>query len=186
MQPLLQVKNLSKSFGKLPVIQNVNFEIPPGEVFGLTGSTGSGKSVLIMLLAGLYEPDQGEIYFMDKRLVYPFYAQSLGIGIIHQRPPLEDHFDVVSNIFLGNEIGRNPWLGWLRKLNTDLMHKRAGELLNKLGIEVNSLNENVNDLSGEQRQMIAIARVLTKPVKLVIIDEPTVSLSYRNQQRLLV
>lgn len=185
MQPLLQVKNLSKSFGKLPVIQHVNFEIPPGEVIGLTGSTGSGKSVLIMLLAGLYEPDEGEIYFLNKRLVYPFYAQSMGIGIIHQRPPLEDHLDIVSNIFLGNEIGRWQWMGWLRKLNNDQMIKKTVELLNKLGIEANSLNENVYNLSGEQRQMIAIARVLTKPVKLVIIDEPTVSLSYRYQQRLL-
>jgi ABC-type sugar transport system ATPase subunit len=65
---LLEVKNLSKSFGKLPVIRHVNFEIQPGEVVGLTGSTGSGKSVLIMLLAGLYEPDEGEIFFSGKEI----------------------------------------------------------------------------------------------------------------------
>ena len=68
MRPLLQVNNLSKSFGTLPVIQNVSFDIPTGEVIGLTGSTGSGKSVLVMLLAGLYAPDAGDIYFQNKRL----------------------------------------------------------------------------------------------------------------------
>lgn len=185
MQSLLQVNHLSKSFGTLPVIQDVSFDIPAGEVVGLTGSTGSGKSVLVMLLSGLYEPDGGDIFFLGKRLVHPFIAQSMGIGVIHQRPPLADHFDIVSNIFLGNEISKTPWLGWFRRLNNDQMHTKAAQLMLGLGVEVNSLTENVYNLSGEQRQMIAIARVLTKPVKLVIIDEPTVSLSYAYQQRLL-
>ncbi|MDK2982126.1 MAG: hypothetical protein PWQ55_2473 [Chloroflexota bacterium] len=185
MRPLLQVKNLSKSFGTLPVIQHVSFDIPSGEVIGLTGATGSGKSVLVMLLAGLYAPDEGDIFFQNKKLIYPFIAQSMGIGIIHQRPPMADHFDVVDNIFLGNEIGTNSRLGLLRRLDDDAMYRKASELLNELGMDVNSLKDKVYNLTGEQRQMIAIARVLTKPVKLVIIDEPTVSLSYPNQQRLL-
>ncbi len=185
MRPLLQVKNLSKSFGTLPVIQHVSFDIPAGEVIGLTGSTGSGKSVLVMLLAGLYAPDEGEIYFQNKQLIYPFIAQSLGIGIIHQRPPMADHFNIVENIFLGNEIGRNPKFGLLRKLDEDKMYQKAATLLDELGLGVKSLDEKVYNLTGEQRQMIAIARVLTKPVRLVIIDEPTVALSYPNQQRLL-
>jgi signal transduction histidine kinase len=185
MRPLLQVKNLSKSFGTLPVIQHVSFDIPSGEVIGLTGATGSGKSVLVMLLAGLYAPDEGSIYFQNKKLIYPFIAQTLGISIIHQRPPMADHFDVVDNIFLGNEIGKNFRLGLLRRLDEDAMYRKASELLNELGMDVNSLKDEVYNLTGEQRQMIAIARVLTKPVKLVIIDEPTVSLSYPNQQRLL-
>ena len=185
MPQLLQVKNLSKSFGTLPVIKHVSFNIPAGEVVGLTGSTGSGKSVLIMLLAGLYAPDEGEIFFRNKRIYYPFIAQNLGIGVIHQRPPLEDHFDIISNIFLGNEVGKNSWMGWLRKLDESFMYKQTEAIVNKLGIEVDSLYEDVYNLSGEQRQMIAIARVLTQPVRLVIIDEPTVSLSYRYKQRLL-
>ncbi len=185
MQTLLQVKNLTKSFGTLPVIQQVSFDIPSGEVIGLTGSTGSGKSVLIMLLAGLYIPDEGDIFYLGKKLTYPFIAQNLGIGVIHQRPPLEDHLDIVSNIFLGSEIGSMNWLGWLRKLDNDRMRQKALQLLEKLGIQFDSLNEEAYNLSGEQRQMIAIARVLTKPVKLIIIDEPTVSLSYPYQQRLL-
>lgn len=185
MKPLIKVKNLSKSFGTLPVIKNVNFEIQPGEVVGLTGSTGSGKSVLVMLLAGLYEANNGEITFRNKILGWPFSAQSVGIGVIHQRPTLADNFDVSSNIFLGNEIGIPQKLGWLRILDRHKMDQKAIQLLNILGVEVNSLREKVYNLSGEQRQMIAIARVMTSPAQLIIIDEPTVSLSYPFQQRLL-
>lgn len=182
---LLRVNNLSKSFGTLPVINKVSFEIQPGEVVGLTGSTGSGKSVLIMLLAGLYEPNEGEIYFLNKRLGWPFAAQLQGIGVIHQRPTLADDFDIPSNIFLGNEIGSPLKLGWLRVLNHHRMDQEAMRLLTRLGVEVKSLREKAFNLTGEQRQMIAIARVLTFPAHMVIIDEPTISLSYPFQQRLL-
>ena len=185
MEPLLRVINLSKTFGTLPVIQKVSFEVQPGEVVGLTGSIGSGKSVLVMLLAGLYEPNEGEIYFAEKRLSWPFIAQSLGIGIIHQRPTLADHLDVVSNIFLGNEIGWPSWLGSLKLLDDRRMAQEANRILAQLGVEIKSLQEKVSNLSGEQRQMIAIARVLTYPASMVIIDEPTVLLSYPYQQGLL-
>jgi len=81
--------------------------------------------------------------------VYPFIAQSLDIGIIHQRPLMADHFDVVNNIFLGNEIGRNPRMGLLRKLDEAAMYQKAAALLNRLGMDVNSLNEKVYNLTGE-------------------------------------
>ena len=185
MEPLLEVKNISKSFGTLPVIQNVEFAVNAGEVVGLTGSTGSGKSVLMMMLAGLYEPDRGSISFAGKWLSWPFSAKNLGIGVIHQRSTLVEQFDVTSNIFLGNELGGPKSLGLLRRLNRHEMQEKAINLLNQLGISVNSLHEIVYNLSGEQRQMISIARVLTFPSRLIIIDEPTISLSYPNQQKLL-
>ncbi|NUM48746.1 MAG: ATP-binding cassette domain-containing protein [Anaerolineales bacterium] len=185
MEPLLRVHNLSKSFGTLPVIQQVSFEIQPGEVVGLTGNIGSGKSVLVMLLSGLYEPDEGDIFFGQKRLLWPFTARAQGIGVIHQSPTLAEHYDVVSNIFLGNEIGWPRALGWVRILNHRKMAEIATHLVAQLGIQVSSLHEKVYNLSGEQRQMIAIARVFTYPVRMVIVDEPTVSLSYPYQQRLL-
>ncbi len=185
MTALLRVKNLSKTFGTLPVIRRVSFDMQRGEVIGLAGSTGSGKSVLVMLLAGLYEQNEGYIVFSGRRLTWPFSAQSLGIGVIHQRPTLADHFDVADNIFLGNEIGQPGWLGWLRILNRHRMDQKAGQLLGRLGVDVPSLREKAYNLSGEQRQMIAIARVLTSPVRLVIVDEPTVSLSYPYHQVLL-
>lgn len=185
MKSLLRVVNISKSFGTLPVIQQVSFGVHPGEVVGLTGSVGSGKSVLTMMLAGLYEPDQGEIYFQGRQLSWPFAAQSLGIGVIHQRPTLAEHLDVSSNVFLGNEIGWPLSLGPLRVLNDLRMAQEAERILTQLGVEVKSLQEKVANLSIEQRQMVAIARVLTFPARMIIIDEPTVLLGYPNQQRLL-
>jgi signal transduction histidine kinase len=185
MDSLLSINNLSKSFGTLPVIQRVSFEMQPGEVVGLTGSIGSGKSVLAMMLAGLYKPDEGNVFFNRKQLKWPFAARLLGIGVIHQKPTLEDQFDIVSNIFLGNEIGWPAGMGTLRIIDHQRMYHEAGRILAQLGVRVNSLSERVANLSGEQRQMIAIARVLTCPVRLVVIDEPTVLLSYPYQQILL-
>ena len=185
MEPLLRVINLSKSFGSLPAIQQVSFEVQPGEVVGLTGSIGSGKSVLAMMLAGLYDPTEGEIYFANKRLSWPYNANSLGISIIQQKTTLNDQFDIVSNIFLGNEIGWPAWLGRFGILDHDRMVQETIRLLAQLGIEVNSIHQKVINLTGEQRQMIAIARVLTHPARMVIIDDPTVLLSYPYQQRLL-
>ena len=185
MKPLLSVMDVSKSFGTLTVVNKVSMDVFPGEVVGLTGSTGSGKSVLMMLLAGLYAPNYGEITFDKVHLEWPFSAQSLGVGVIHQKPTLTEHFDITSNIFLGNEIGNPERIGLLRRLNRYKMNEEAIRILNGLGVSFESLNEKVYNLSGEQRQMIAIARVLTFPLKMVIIDEPMVSLSYPNQQKLL-
>ncbi|HNB54873.1 MAG TPA: ATP-binding cassette domain-containing protein, partial [Anaerolineales bacterium] len=185
MAPLLRVNNLSKSFGTLPVIQRVSFEIQPGEVVGVTGNIGSGKSVMVMLLSGLYEPDRGDIFFGGRRLNWPFAAKAQGIGVIHQSPTLAEHYDVVSNIFLGNEIGWPAWLGPIKILDEKKMLEEASHLVALLDIQVKSLHEKVYNLSGEQRQMIAIARVFTYPVRMVIVDEPTVTLSYAYQQRLL-
>lgn len=185
MEPILKVKNLCKRFGTLPVIQQVNIEMQPGEVVGLTGSIGSGKSVLVMLLAGLYEPNDGEMLFAGKRMSWPFAAQKMGIGVIHQHPSIDDQLDVVSNIFLGNEIGGPRLLGWLRMMDYEKMLLKATRILTQLGMDPEILHEKVSNLSGELRQMIAIARVLTFPTKMVIIDEPTVLLSYPYQQTLL-
>ncbi len=137
------------------------------------------------MLAGLYDPTEGEIYFANKRLSWPYTANSLGISVIQQKTTLNDQFDIVSNIFLGNEIGWPAWLGRLGILDNDRMIQETIRLLAQLGIEVNSIHQKVINLTGEQRQMIAIARVLTHPARMVIIDDPTVLLSYPYQQRLL-
>lgn len=185
MKPLLSAVNISKSFGNLPVIHRVSLAIYPGEVVGLTGSIGSGKSVLALLLAGTYQPDEGEIHLENKTLRTPYPAKSLGINVIYQRPSLDDQFDIISNVFLGNELGSPAWLGSLRVLNHPKMEQETLRILAQLGIDVASVHEKAGNLSGEVRQMIAIARALTTPARLVIIDEPTVLLSYPNQQRLL-
>ncbi len=185
MEPLLRVINLSKRFGNLPAVRQVSFDVQPGEVVGLAGSIGSGKSVLVMLLAGLYVPNEGSIYFDNKRLKWPFNAQRFGIGVIHQKPDLADRMDVVANLFLGNEHGWPAGLHWLRLPDQRRMEEEAKRILTGLGVPIASLREKVSNLSSEERQMIAIARVLTQNVRLVIIDEPTISLTYPYQQKLL-
>ena len=185
MDALLKAEGLCKTFGTLPVIQQVGFELGPGEVLGLTGSVGSGKSVLTMLLAGMYVPDAGRLEFAGHRLRWPFSARELGIGVIHQEPTLDDKLDIVSNIFLGSERGWPAGLGPLKILDQRRMYAEAGLILTRLGLDPGLRSEKTANLSGELRQMIAIARVLTFAARLVIVDEPTVLLGYANQQRLL-
>ncbi len=185
MEPLLRVINLSKNFGTLPAVQGVSFDVFPGEVVGLAGRSGSGKSVLVMLLAGLYAPNEGDIYFDNQRLSWPFQSQALGIGVIHQKPELAHRLDITSNIFLGNEIGWPSIAGWLRITSRQRMDREAKHVLDQLDLQVDSLREKVRNLTSEQRQLIAIARAMIRSRKLVIIDEPTLLLSYPYQQKLL-
>ncbi len=185
MDPLLRVINLSKNFGNLLAVQQVSFEVAPGEVVGLAARSGSGKTVLTMLLAGLYPASEGEIYFSGRRLEWPFPARALGIEVIHQKPDLADQLDITSNIFLGSEVGRPTVARWWKVPNRRWMDKEAARILRQLDVPFNSLHEKVANLSSEKRQMIAIARTMTRPVRLIIVDEPTVLLSYSYQQKLL-
>lgn len=185
MEPLLKAINLSRSFGTLPALQRVSLEVYPGEVVGFAGESGSGKSVLAMLLAGFHAPDEGEIYLDGRQIHFPFKARGLGIEVIHQTPGLAEQLDITSNVFLGNEIGWPPGFKGLRVLNRRRMDKEAARILDQLGMRFDSLRDKVINLSSEQRQMIAIARTMTHPAKLIIIDDPALLLSYSYQQKLL-
>lgn len=184
-EPLLRLINISKSFGTLPALQQVSFEVYPGEVVGLAGRSGAGKTVLAMLLASLYTPDEGDMYFDGRRLSWPFEARGLGIEVIHQRPDLAEELDITGNIFLGSELGWPAMGRWLRVPNRRQMDKEAARILARLDMHVDSLHEKVANLSSEQRQMIAIARTMARPARLVVIDEPTGLLSYSYRQKLL-
>lgn len=185
MEPLLKAINLSKSFGTLPVVQRVSLEIFPSEVVGLAGQSGAGKSALAMLLAGFYEPNEGDVFFAGQRLRWPFRARALGIEVIHQQPDLAECLDVSGNIFLGAEIGWSLAGKWLKVPNQRRMDREATRILSQLDVPVGSLREKVANLSSEQRQMIAVARAMARPSRLVIIDDPTLLLSYPYQQKLL-
>jgi signal transduction histidine kinase len=185
MEPLLKAENLSKSFGTLPVVLNVSLEVYTGEVVGVIGQSGSGKSTLAMLLAGFHTADEGELYFKGNQLRWPFHVRSLGIEVIHQSPSLAEDLDITSNIFLGNEIGWPPLGKWLKVPNRHRMDQEAAQILETLGMQFSSLRLVVANLTSEQRQMIAIARVMTYRPDLIIIDDPTRLLGYSNQQNLL-
>jgi signal transduction histidine kinase len=185
MEPLLRTVNLSQSLGRLSPIHDVSLEIYPGEVVGLAGQSGAGKSTLAMLLAGVYVPDGGDVYFDGRRLDWPFHARNLGIEVIHQQPEMAEGLDISRNVFLGNEIGWTLSGRWLKVPDHRRMDAEAASILAHLGMPVASVHAPVGKLSLEQRQLIAIARAMTRPARLIIVDDPSLLLSYVYQQKLL-
>lgn len=185
MEPILRCINLSKSFGSLPVLRQVSFDVAPGEIVGLAGHSGAGKSVLAEILTGVETPSEGDLYVAGRRVQWPFRARAEGIAVIRQKPELAERLDITTNIFLGDEIGWPSAGGWLRMPSRRRMDQRAAEVLAQLDTRFDSLREKAANLSSEQRQLVAIARALVRPARLVIVDEPTQQLSYAYQQRLL-
>ena len=183
--PMLRVDGLSKQFGSLAAVQNVSLDIKPGEIVGLAGRSGAGKSVLIKMLAGLETPDRGHIYFREQRLHWPFQAQSLQINVIHQEPALAERLDITSNIFLGNEICWPFLRKWLQIPHQRRMDEEAHRLLLSLDVQFPSLHERVANLSSEKRQLVAIAQVMARPSQIILIDDPSLLLSMPYQERLL-
>jgi signal transduction histidine kinase len=185
MDPLLQCVSLSKRFGSLTALDRVSFSVSAGEVVGLVGRSGAGKSVLAQLLSGMVAPSAGEVILNGRRLSWPFTARKVGVAIVPQRPVLAEQLGITANIFLGDEIGWPPQGGWLRVPSRGRMEQQARTLLSELEMSVDSLHAPVNQLSSEQRQLLAIARAMVHAAPLVILDEPTALLSYGYQQRLL-
>jgi ABC-type sugar transport system ATPase subunit len=157
MQPLLRVLNLSKNFGTLSALSQVSLDVSSGEVVGLAGRSGSGKSVLISILAGLYAPNSGDVYFDGRRVntFRPHAIRALGIEVIHQKAELADDLDIISNIFLGSEMGHSFGGQWLRQPDQKQMEREAARILDRLGVRFESLREKARNLSGEQRQTVA-------------------------------
>ncbi|MEM7347986.1 MAG: ATP-binding cassette domain-containing protein, partial [Chloroflexota bacterium] len=166
-------------------LHRLTFDVYPGEVVGLAGRSGAGKSVLATILAGLQTPNEGAILFEGHPLTWPFQARDLHIGVIHQEPSLADNLDITSNVFLGNEIGWSVFGRWIQVLNLRRMDFEANQILKQLGIQFSTLSQIVANLPSEQRQLVAIAQVMARPKKLIVIDEPTVLLSFAKQKLLL-
>jgi signal transduction histidine kinase len=185
MTHLLRASNISKTFGTLPVIQNVSMDVSCGEVVGIAGQSGAGKSALMMLLSGFLVPDDGQLTFDGQKLRWPFNGCSLGIELIHQHPDLAEDLDVSSNVFLGNELGWSLGNSWLKFPNRRGMARETSRVLEKLEANIDDPHEAVANLSSEQRQLIAIARVMVKQPRMIIVDNPTLALSYPYQQKLL-
>jgi ABC-type sugar transport system ATPase subunit len=183
---LVEMRGISKRFGGVVALSRVDLKVYPGEVIGLVGDNGAGKSTLIKILAGAYQPDEGEIFFEDRRvhLHTPRAAKDLGIETSYQDLALVDTLDVAGNIFLGREPAR--WqLGRLRILDKQSMERHAEGLLNRLGISFASVRTKVEKLSGGQRQAVAVSRAIFTNPKLVILDEPTAALAVREVGRVL-
>ena len=185
-QPLLALKGISKSFGPVEALKDVAFELRAGEVVGLVGDNGAGKSTLIKAIAGVQPADEGESYFDGQRvsLTSPQAATSLGIATVYQDLALCENLDVVENLYLGHEVGNR--IPGVHLLDESAMEQRTLELLDSLGVTtIRSVRTEVAQLSGGQRQAVAIARSLLGEPKLVLLDEPTAALGIVQTREIL-
>jgi len=185
-EPMLQVRGLTKRFGGLTAVDQVDLEVYPGEVVGLLGDNGAGKSTLIKMVSGVYRPDGGQIFFQGRELKLgsPMDALELGIETLYQDLALAENLNVYANIFLGRERTK-PFLGFIRVLDHAAMHGESQKVLQRLEIEIPSLKMNIKNLSGGQRQAVAIGRSIYWNAKLLIMDEPTAALGVAEQRKVL-
>jgi simple sugar transport system ATP-binding protein len=185
-EAILEVRGLTKRFGGLTAVDHVDVQVFPGEVVGLLGDNGAGKSTLIKMVSGVYHPDEGQIFFQGKeiKLASPMNALDLGIETLYQDLALAENLDVFSNIFMGREKTK-PFLGVIPVLDDEFMHKESKKVLNRLEIEIPSLRSLIKNLSGGQRQAVAIGRSIYWDAKLLIMDEPTAALGVHEQRKVL-
>ena len=181
--PILQLRGISKSFGSVQALADVDFEVRDGEVMALVGDNGAGKSTLVKCVAGINTPDSGEILFAGKpvHISSPKDAAGLGIEIVYQDLALCDNLDVVQNMYLGREER-----DWLWRLKEPLMEQRTAETLRSLSVTtIRSIRQPVASLSGGQRQSVAVAKAVQWNSKLVILDEPTAALGVAQTRQVL-
>ncbi len=176
--PILEARGISKHFGNVRALEDVSLELYPAEVLGLVGDNGAGKSTLIKILSGALIPDHGEIRLHGKPITLhsPRDARDAGIETVYQDLALAPHLEVSSNVFLGREILRPGLLGHLGFLDHRAMRREAGEHLKDLRVNVKSIRQTVNQLSGGQRQSVAVARAVSWGQHIIIMDEPTAAL----------
>lgn len=170
-KPVLSLRGISKNFGAVSALTDIDLDVHAGEVVALVGDNGAGKSTLIKILAGVHQASSGTIEFDGKRVLLPdpSAALDLGIATVFQDLALCENLDVVANIFLGREL--NPC-----RLDEVTMEIKSWTLLNELAARIPSVREPIASLSGGQRQTVAIARSLLLEPKLIMLDEPTAAL----------
>ena len=181
--PTLELRGITKAFGSVQALDNVDFEVRSGEVMALVGDNGAGKSTLIKCVAGIYPIDAGETRF-DGETVHihgPKDAAKLGIEVVYQDLALCDNLDVVQNMFLGREVHDSSF-----RLKESPMEQRTAETLKSLSVTtIKSIRQPVASLSGGQRQSVAVARAVLWNSRVVILDEPTAALGVAQTRQVL-
>jgi simple sugar transport system ATP-binding protein len=183
--PLLEARQISKRFGGVHALENVDFRLHPGEVVALAGDNGAGKSTLIKIISGVFAADEGELSYQGQPVDFanPHDARARGIETIYQDLALADNLDVGANVFLGREP-MTRWLG-LPVIDRRRMREEAARTLDTLDIGLDRLDRPVRALSGGQRQCVAIGRALHWHAKVLIMDEPTAALGVPEQRKVL-
>lgn len=186
-EKLIELKGITKKFGGVIALNNVDFEVYEGEIVALIGDNGAGKSTLIKIISGAYAPDSGDIYFENEKVEIksPVDSIKLGIETLYQDLALFDNLEASANLFMGREIikpGIGRFFGWLNKSEMD---KRTKDTLKRLEIELPYLKSRVRRFSGGQRQAIAVGKTLLWSKKLVIMDEPTAALGVKESAKFI-
>jgi simple sugar transport system ATP-binding protein len=182
---VLEAKNISKYFGTITALENVNLTVREGECLGVVGDNGAGKSTFMKVLSGLYKPSSGSLFFDGNKEVLnsPKDSQNLGLEMVYQDLALAGNLPIGENIFLGREPTKN--FGFLKLLDYKKIKELSEAHLDKLKIHVKSAEQKVEELSGGQRQAIAIARATAFNSKIVIMDEPTAALAIKEVGKVL-
>jgi fructose transport system ATP-binding protein len=186
--PILAARGLVKKYGQVVALNGADFELYPGEILAIIGDNGAGKSTLIKALSGALQPDEGEISLGGERITFrsPRDAQRAGIETVYQDLAVAPALDIASNVFLGRETRRRgPLGGLLRLLDKRGMRRAAARQFEELGIGIQSIGEPVENLSGGQRQGVAVARAAAWAQRLVIMDEPTAALGVKETGQVL-
>jgi fructose transport system ATP-binding protein len=187
-QPILEARGLVKHFGHVVALDGTDFELYPGEIVAIIGDNGAGKSTLIKSLSGALQPDDGEIRLDGERVRFrsPGDARRAGIETVYQDLAVAPSLDIASNIFLGREARwRGPLGLGLRLLDKRRMRREAAQHFAELQIGVQSIAQPVENLSGGQRQGVAVARAAKWARRLAIMDEPTAALGVRETRQVL-
>ena len=181
---LLEVRNVSKSFGAIHAVSDISLSIEPGEVVGLMGDNGAGKSTLVKLIAGNFPPTDGDVLVDGEACHFhkPIQARAKGIEVVYQDLALADNLTAAQNVFLGREKNKGFWP--FRVLDKQAMIDRSAELFGELKSETRP-RDLVRKMSGGQRQAVAIARTRLSNAKLVLMDEPTAAISVRQVAEVL-
>jgi fructose transport system ATP-binding protein len=186
--PILEARGLVKRFGHVVALDQADVELYPGEILALIGDNGAGKSTLIKVLSGVLQPDEGEVSLDGQRVHFrsPRDARRAGIETVYQDLAVAPALDIASNIFLGRELRRRGPQGTvLRMLDKGAMRREATRHFEELRIGIRSMAQAVENLSGGQRQGVAVARAATWAQRVVIMDEPTAALGVKETRQVL-
>ena len=189
MEPILKARGLVKRFGRVTALDHCDFDLYPGEILAVIGDNGAGKSVMINILSGAIQPDEGTVSLDGQEIHFnsPIAAREAGIETVYQNLAMSPALSIADNMFMGRELRQPGVMGKLfRKLDRAEMERISREKLTELGLmTIQSINQAVETLSGGQRQGVAVARAAAFGSKVIIMDEPTAALGVKESRRVL-